>query len=154
MISHRNVISNTLQVTAFENSHRQASRPQDGHSVFSEVSLGLLPQSHIYSLVVICHAGAYRGDQTIILPKFDLKSYLAAIQNFKITALFLVSLIRTNLNTGSLITVCPLGSSHHHQHAEKPGCVLEVRSEFRHVPFHWCSTLGNGDRCRFPEVVS
>lgn len=90
MISHRNVIANTLQIEAFESSHRSTSKPRDGRSVYSEVALGLLPQSHIYSLVVICHAGAYRGDQTIILPKFELKSYLAAIQNFKITGLFLV----------------------------------------------------------------
>lgn len=90
MISHRNVIANTLQIKAFEQSHRDASRPTDGRSVYSEIGLGLLPQSHIYALVVICHAGAYRGDQTIILPKFEMNSYLAAIQNFKITGLFLV----------------------------------------------------------------
>lgn len=102
MISHRNVISNTLQITAFERSHRSGLRTQDGRSVYSEISLGLLPQSHIYSLVVICHAGAYRGDQTIILPKFELKSYLAAIQNFKITALFLVG--STHGSYGLLVT--------------------------------------------------
>ncbi|KAJ5182630.1 Acyl-CoA ligase inpC [Penicillium capsulatum] len=97
MISHRNVIANTLQITAFEREHRAAARPQDGRSVYSQVALGLLPQSHIYSLVVICHAGAYRGDQTVILPKFELKTYLAAIQNFKITGLFLVPPIIINM---------------------------------------------------------
>lgn len=91
MISHRNVIANTLQIKAFEQSHRETAQSPDGRSIYSEIGLGLLPQSHIYSLVVICHAGAYRGDQTIILPKFEMNSYLAAIQNFKITGLFLVS---------------------------------------------------------------
>ncbi|OOQ91185.1 phenylacetyl-CoA ligase pclA-Penicillium chrysogenum [Penicillium brasilianum] len=97
MISHRNVIANTLQIQAFERSHRDAKQAKDGNSVYSEVSLGLLPQSHIYALVVICHAGAYRGDQIIVLPKFDLKSYLGSIQKFKITSLFLVPPIIINM---------------------------------------------------------
>lgn len=93
MISHRNVIANTLQIQAFEKNHRDAKQPKDG-SVYSDISLGLLPQSHIYALVVICHAAPYRGDQVIVLPKFELKSYLASIQNFKITSLFLVCLLQ------------------------------------------------------------
>jgi acyl-CoA synthetase (AMP-forming)/AMP-acid ligase II len=87
MISHRNVIANTMQIVAFEKSHRLSA---DGDSI-SEVTLGLLPQSHIYALVVINHSGPYRGDQIIILPKFELKSYLTSIQKFKITCLMLVS---------------------------------------------------------------
>lgn len=89
MISHRNVIANTLQLSAFEKSHR--SSPD--RTSYSEVTLGLLPQSHIYALVVINHAGPYRGDQVIILPKFELRSYLASIQKFKISCLMLVSIV-------------------------------------------------------------
>ncbi|KAJ5145776.1 uncharacterized protein N7515_000340 [Penicillium bovifimosum] len=87
MISHRNVIANVLQITAFEASYRTRG---DGITPATEIGLGLLPQSHIYALVVICHAGAYRGDQTIVLPKFELNSYLNSIQQFKITSLYLV----------------------------------------------------------------
>jgi acyl-CoA synthetase (AMP-forming)/AMP-acid ligase II len=90
MISHRNVIANVLQITAFEKAYREKRAPPGG--IYTAVSLGLLPQSHIYALVVICHAGAYRGDQTIVLPKFELKSYLSSIAHFKISALFLVGL--------------------------------------------------------------
>ncbi|KAJ5461804.1 Acyl-CoA ligase inpC [Penicillium daleae] len=97
MISHRNVIANSLQITAFEKSHRDARQPKDEKFVNSDVSLGLLPQSHIYALVVMCHAGPYRGDQIIVLPKFELNSYLASIQNFKIKSLFLVPPIIINM---------------------------------------------------------
>ncbi|PWY79140.1 acetyl-CoA synthetase-like protein [Aspergillus heteromorphus CBS 117.55] len=90
MISHRNVIANVLQISAFESSWRDTIKAPGTQSNHTEISLCLLPQSHIYSLVVICHAGPFRGDQTIVLPKFDLKSYLASIQNFKISGLFLV----------------------------------------------------------------
>ncbi|KAI2793723.1 Acyl-CoA ligase inpC [Penicillium oxalicum] len=97
MISHRNVIANTLQIKAFETRHRESQLPLKGQSVYSDVSIGLLPQSHIYALVVICHAGPYRGDQVIVLPKFDLNVYLSAIQKFKISCLFLVPPIIINM---------------------------------------------------------
>jgi acyl-CoA synthetase (AMP-forming)/AMP-acid ligase II len=91
MISHYNVIANTLQLTAFESKYRAGLKTRGSQSSFTDVVLGLLPQSHIYGLVAVCHAGPYRGDQTIVLPKFNLGQYLSAIQNFKIATLFLVS---------------------------------------------------------------
>ncbi|KAJ5678564.1 uncharacterized protein N7477_004197 [Penicillium maclennaniae] len=96
MISHRNVIANILQTTAFEQDYRDAqSQAANGSS--TEVGQCLLPQSHIYSLVVVCHCGTYRGDQTVVLPKFDMTSYLASIQRFKITSLFLVPPVIINM---------------------------------------------------------
>ncbi|KAJ5495086.1 Acyl-CoA ligase inpC [Penicillium diatomitis] len=97
MISHRNVIANTLQITAFEKYHRASQPLTNGQPLHTDVSIGLLPQSHIYALVVICHAGPYRGDQVVILPKFELNVYLRAIQQFKITSLFLVPPIIINM---------------------------------------------------------
>jgi acyl-CoA synthetase (AMP-forming)/AMP-acid ligase II len=88
MISHQNVISNVLQFTLFE----KDLRSNRGKSESTEVVLGLLPLSHIYGLVVIAHVSAYRGDEVIILPKFEMASFLNAIQRFKIGGLFLVSL--------------------------------------------------------------
>lgn len=92
MISHRNVIANTLQVNIFEKPPREVLKAKDPSYPDHEISLGLLPQSHIYALVYICHVGPYRGDQIIVLPKFEINSYLNAIQRFKITALALVRL--------------------------------------------------------------
>ncbi|EHL01093.1 putative 4-coumarate--CoA ligase-like 1 [Glarea lozoyensis 74030] len=86
MISHQNVITNVLQFTLFEK-HVREKRPK-GQT--SEVVLGLLPLSHIYGLVVIAHVSAYRGDEVIILPKFEMPSFLNAIQRFKIAGLYLV----------------------------------------------------------------
>lgn len=95
MISHRNVISNVLQIAAFEKPQRDSAQelgskePRNKYGV-TEVALGLLPQSHIYSLVVICHATTYRGDQVINLPKFEIQQFLNSIQRFKINTLCLV----------------------------------------------------------------
>lgn len=91
MISHRNVIANVLQICTFEKPYRDSLMDMGVQSPYTEVALGLLPQSHIYALVVICHATTYRGDQVISLPKFDLRQYLEAIQRFKINTLYLVS---------------------------------------------------------------
>jgi long-subunit acyl-CoA synthetase (AMP-forming) len=88
MISHYNVIANTLQLTTYE-------KPQFGQGP-PGVVLGLLPQSHIYALVVICHANIYRGFGVTNLPKFDLQMLLAAIQRFRINTLYLVMLYGQN----------------------------------------------------------
>jgi len=53
--------------------------------------------SHIYSLVVICHTSPYRGDNIVVLPKFDMQLYLNSIQQFKINALYLVPPIIINM---------------------------------------------------------
>jgi acyl-CoA synthetase (AMP-forming)/AMP-acid ligase II len=85
MISHQNVITNVLQLRGFEKSER------DTWDEKNEVALGLLPLSHIYGLVVIAQGTTYRGDGVIILPKFELQSYLQTVQNHKINTLYLVS---------------------------------------------------------------
>lgn len=90
MISHRNVISNVLQIAAFEKPHRDSKQDPGSKYPKTEVALGLLPQSHIYALVVICHATTYRGDQVINLPKFEIQQFLNSIQRFKINTLCLV----------------------------------------------------------------
>lgn len=85
MVSHRNVIANSLQYTVFES----LSRKKFG--VVTQSILGLLPLSHIYGLVVCAHGCPYRGDETVVLPKFEMPTFLSAIEKFKINHLFLVS---------------------------------------------------------------
>ncbi|KAE9975678.1 hypothetical protein BLS_002486 [Venturia inaequalis] len=89
MISHKNVIANTIQMTQFEEQQRKEFI-QPGNNAHTENVLGLLPMSHIYGLVVICHSSIFRGDGVVVLPKFDFKQYLQAIQDHKIKTLFLV----------------------------------------------------------------
>ena len=85
MISHRNVIANVLQVCTYDKPARDAISKD-----YQDVALGLLPQSHIYALVVICHCSTYCGDQVIILPKFNNRSLFTAIAAYKINTLYLV----------------------------------------------------------------
>ncbi|KAK8024107.1 4-coumarate- ligase [Apiospora rasikravindrae] len=84
MISHRNVIANIMQLRWFES----VGRSQKG--VVTQVVLGVLPLSHIYGLIVVALSGIYRGDQIVIMPRFELKNLLECIQRFKINQLCLV----------------------------------------------------------------
>lgn len=85
MISHRNVIANTMQYAV----HESYGRKQFG--VETQSSLGLLPFSHIYGLVVVAHGNVWRGDEVVVLPKFEMSTFLAAIERFQLNHLYLVS---------------------------------------------------------------
>ncbi|KAK5312933.1 hypothetical protein LTR93_011136 [Exophiala xenobiotica] len=106
MISHRNVIANTLQAAAFD----KTAREEHGHG-WDDVALGLMPQSHIYSLIVICHLSTYQGDEVIILPKFELQTYLIAIERYQIGTLYIVPpIIITMVKNHQLLTSFNLSS--------------------------------------------
>lgn len=85
MISHRNVIANTMQISTYDGIFRKTLGKG-----YKEVALGLLPQSHIYALIVVSHASTYRGDSVVVLPRFDMKTYLESIQKYKINTLYIV----------------------------------------------------------------
>lgn len=89
MISHRNVIANVVQITTYDEYYRK-TLAAPGEGTYVDNALALLPMSHIYSLVVMCHTGPYRGDACIVLPKFEMATYLNAIQNYKIGSLYVV----------------------------------------------------------------
>ncbi|KAL7917959.1 hypothetical protein ACQKWADRAFT_305462 [Trichoderma austrokoningii] len=84
MISHANVIANVLQVFHFE------SVPRAQSSVDTQNYLAVLPFSHIYALVLVCTVGQYRGDQGIVLPRYNFDHLLGATQRFSIQQLFVV----------------------------------------------------------------
>lgn len=79
MISHYNVIANTMQNACFY-----------GKSQQSATALGLLPFYHIYGLIVILHTEIYIGSTVVLMPSFDLEKFLAATVKYKISKMFLV----------------------------------------------------------------
>lgn len=85
MISHYNVIANICQHTTYESVGRSAKGVND------QVLLAPLPMSHIYALIVAAHVAVWRGDEYIILPKYDLRWVLEAIQRFKVQQMLVVS---------------------------------------------------------------
>ena len=102
MIAHRNVIANVMQTTMYEKPYRDLLK-SSGKAGDTETVLGLLPQNHIYSLVVVCHSHVYRGDQVICLPKFEMQLYLRSVQKFRINTLYLVSSLCTSLFMNTIL---------------------------------------------------
>ncbi|KAF5985368.1 putative phenylacetyl-CoA ligase [Fusarium bulbicola] len=84
MISHRNVISNVLQHVTYDSVARRKK------GVETQAVTGFLPFSHIYGLVIGAHTCTWRGDQIIVLPKFDFNDFLKSVQEFKIRQLLVV----------------------------------------------------------------
>lgn len=54
--------------------------------------LGVLPISHNFGLIGVCHLSIYRGDGVVILPNFDLQEMLRVTQEFKLNRLWMVRL--------------------------------------------------------------
>ena len=89
MISHRNVIANVLQLATYENARLEALKRQNG-SDYYDVVLGLLPLNHIYGLIPVAHLTVFQGGKLVILPKFEIKSFLKAVQDYQIQVLYVV----------------------------------------------------------------
>jgi len=84
MISHTNIISNVLAGCVGE------APTRDELGITTQVALGLLPLSHIYGLTVVALVSQYRGDEVVVLPKFEIDTFLQAVDRFKIRRLNIV----------------------------------------------------------------
>ncbi|KAL7770438.1 hypothetical protein CFE70_000372 [Pyrenophora teres f. teres 0-1] len=59
-------------------------------SDYIENALGLMPMAHIAGLVVVGHLNVYRGDGTIVMPKYDFETMLQMIQDYEINSMVLM----------------------------------------------------------------
>jgi len=99
MVSHYNVLANILQYQTIDSiAQKKLGNDKTGQNV-----LGILPFSHIYGLVAVTHGNTARGDGVIVLPAFELDTYLAATEKFRIEMHYLVSY---SINDMLLITTC------------------------------------------------
>ncbi|CZR44113.1 putative phenylacetyl-CoA ligase [Fusarium proliferatum ET1] len=84
MLSHYNIISGIIQTCTFDS----VSRKADG--IDMQVMLGVLPFSHVFGLMLITHLGTYRGDEIIVMPRFEFEPFLSAVSRFQIHQLPIV----------------------------------------------------------------
>lgn len=78
MLTHRNLVANICQTLAVE-------RPRPDDSV-----LGVLPFFHIYGMVCIMGLALRAGGTIVTMPRFELESFLGAIQTYRVTCINLV----------------------------------------------------------------
>jgi acyl-CoA synthetase (AMP-forming)/AMP-acid ligase II len=76
MLTHRQIATNLAQLQP-----AVAARPGDR-------ILAVLPLFHIYGLTALMNAPLRLGATVVVLPRFDLEQFLAAIQNHRITGLY------------------------------------------------------------------
>ena len=79
MLTHHNLISNILQVDA------------SGHFLHDrDTTIAFLPFFHIYGMVVIAMLGLWSGATLVVMPKFELETYLDLIERHRATFLHVV----------------------------------------------------------------
>lgn len=91
MLSHQAVVANILMTVTFEARTRDMLAEKKNMSRYKDTVLGLLPFSHIYGLSVISNTSTYRGDTTVVVPKFERRSLLSSVQDYEISTLYIVS---------------------------------------------------------------
>jgi acyl-CoA synthetase (AMP-forming)/AMP-acid ligase II len=79
MLTHRNLVANVLQVDA-------SGHLRDGE----ETLICFLPFFHIYGLVVIMMVGCRSGATLVVMPRFELASYLDLVERYRATMLHVV----------------------------------------------------------------
>lgn len=78
MLTHRNLVANLCQM--------------EGLCYFYEddTLICVLPMFHIYGLVVVLNMGLYTGATVVTMPRFELESFLKAIQDYNVTLAHIV----------------------------------------------------------------
>jgi PAS domain S-box-containing protein len=91
MLTHSNLVAGLLQVQAAE--RMQAS----------EVVLGVMPLYHIYGFNVVMNLALSAGATLVLLERFEIQPFLAALQTYGVTTAFLVPPIVRTLASHPLV---------------------------------------------------
>lgn len=78
MLTHHNLVANICQM--------------EGLHYFYETDtlICVLPMFHIYGLVVVMNMGLYTGSTIVTMPRFELESFLQAVQDYNVSLAHLV----------------------------------------------------------------
>ncbi|KUO20393.1 4-coumarate--CoA ligase family protein [Streptomyces dysideae] len=98
MLTHRQIATNLAQLEPV-----MPAGPGDR-------ILAVLPFFHIYGLTALMNAPLRQGATVVVLPRFDLETFLAAIQNHRITGLYVAPPIVLALAKHPLVAQYDLSS--------------------------------------------
>ncbi|CAG5183837.1 uncharacterized protein ALTATR162_LOCUS10777 [Alternaria atra] len=107
MLTHRNIVANTMMIKAGEAGKLQ---PTGGPTGEGDKLLAFLPFFHIYGLTCLIHQSLYSGLQLVVMPKFDLEDFCKFIQELKITFAYVVPPIVLLLSKHPLVSNYDLSS--------------------------------------------
>ena len=91
MLTHHNLVANLCQM--------------GGLCYFydTDTLICVLPLFHIYGLVVVLNMGLYSGATIVMMPRFDLESFLQAVQDYEVTLAHLVPPIVLGLSKHPIV---------------------------------------------------
>jgi long-chain acyl-CoA synthetase len=75
VLTHRNLVANIMQLRAWNHGLREGR----------EVIMGVLPFFHSYGMTTCLHMGVYIRSAVVLVPRFDLKMILPAVEKFRAT---------------------------------------------------------------------
>ena len=127
MLTHRNLVTNILQTDA-----------ADHYEHDQETTVAFLPFFHIYGIEVIVLLGLWSGATLVVMPKFDLETYLDLVERHRATILHVVPPVVVALAKHPSVEgrdfssirklfsgAAPLGASTIEQCACRINCVLQ-----------------------------
>lgn len=91
MLTHHNLVANICQM--------------EGLCYFYETDtlICVLPLFHIYGLVVVLNMGLYTGATIVTMPRFELESFLKAIQDYDVSLAHIVPPIVLSLSKNPIV---------------------------------------------------
>lgn len=101
MLTHRNIVSDLViaqgAVGKWYTSHE-------------DKFLGVLPFFHIYGLTALIHQVLHRGIELVVMPAFDLEVFLRAVQDHKITFIYVAPPVIVRLSRDEMVDNYDLSS--------------------------------------------
>ena len=101
MLSHRNIVSDLLLIEGSVGKW---------YSSEEDKFLGVLPFFHIYGLTGLVHQMLHRGIELVVMPAFDLETFLKAVQEHKITFIYVAPPVIVRLARDEMVSKYDLSS--------------------------------------------
>ncbi|KAF2772343.1 4-coumarate-CoA ligase-like protein [Teratosphaeria nubilosa] len=101
MLTHTNVIADLCLIKGSVGHHYQS-----GHDKI----LGVLPFFHIYGLTGLVHQPLHRGIELVVMPAFDLKTFLQTVQEHRISFIYVAPPVIVRLARDKMVEDYDLSS--------------------------------------------
>jgi 4-coumarate--CoA ligase len=101
MLTHRNIVADLLLVKGAVG---------NWYSSAQDKFLGVLPFFHIYGLTALIHQTLHRGIEMVVMPSFDMEAFLRAIQEHKITFIYVAPPVIVRLSRDKMVDSYDLSS--------------------------------------------
>ncbi|KAF1830935.1 acetyl-CoA synthetase-like protein [Decorospora gaudefroyi] len=101
MLTHRNIVADLLMIQGAVG---------EWYTSADDKFLGVLPFFHIYGLTGLVHQTLHRGIEMVVMPSFDMETFLNTIQQHKITFLYVAPPVIVRLSRDKMVDEYDLSS--------------------------------------------